>query len=180
MKKLLGALAILLIFSSCSNYYKAITAGNTNTASGIDELKLKNKYFILRNGTSAFAMSNISFTPDQKVLQCILENLPDEHRLHLKNGERGKMIYLNPTPAMDETVVLNEVHLYISADTAAVIGPYTLGVNKIQKIEVLEKDAQKTKKSHTTGRIVVAGGILLTVGIIVVASISSGLSSFHF
>jgi hypothetical protein len=179
MKKLTAALAILIIFSSCSNYYKAITSSNASPASGIGELQSKNKYFILRNGTSSFAISNIAVAADQKTMQCTLQNLPDEHRLHLTNGERGKMIYKKSGPDENEKVVLQEVHIYIVADPAAVIGPYTLVLDKIQKIEVIEKDLQKTKKSHIVGAIAITGGTLLIVGIIGAAMFSQSMSSFQ-
>ena len=179
MKKLTAALAILILFSSCNNYYKAVIASNANHASCIDELKSKNKYFILRNGTASFAISNITVAADQKTMECTLQNLPDEHKLHLTNGERGKMIYKKAAPDCNETVVLQEVHLYIAADTAAVIGPYTLALDRIQKIEVIEEDRQRTRKSHTVGAIAITGGIVLTVGIIAAAGFAHSMSSFH-
>jgi len=50
MKKLLIAIIVLGSFSSCSNYYKAVLAPQPANADSIADLKMKEKYFILRNG----------------------------------------------------------------------------------------------------------------------------------
>ena len=179
MKKIFLAAAVLFVFSSCSNYYKAITASTPPSAANIEDLSMKKKYFILRNGNGEFAMKDISLTADQSAIQCTLENLPDEHKLHLTKGERGKMIYRNATSQIDETVVLNEVHVYIFPDAGIVPGNYTIALNQVQKIEVIEKDKEKTKKSHLIGGIGIPLGTILVVGGIAAVAASSSLSYWH-
>lgn len=165
MKKLLTAMVVFVTFSSCNNYYKAITTAGPATAVNIEDLKIKDKYFILRDGNGAFTMNNISFTADQKMMQCTLDSLPDIHKLHLKKGRYGKMRYENSNGGeQDESVVLKEVHVYVSPDTNTVTGPYTVSLNNLQKIEVLKKDKQKTNKSTALAIGITVTAIALLVG----------------
>jgi len=173
MKNLLIAVIVLIAFSSCSNYYKAVLAPQTANADTITDLKMKEKYFILRNGSEAFAMKNISISTNRKNLQCNLETLPLEHKLHLTKGSKGKMEYSKPTKISnndeDESAVLNEVHVYIAPGDNTVIGPYSIALDKVQKIEVLEKDKQKTSKSNalaigiSVGTVAILGGLIVAI-----------------
>jgi hypothetical protein len=125
---------ILILFSQCHNYYKAVPA----QTSAVDSLKAKGRYFVLRNGSSAFMMNNVVLSNDRKSLTCNLENLPADHQLHLVKGRKGKMQYRqNET---DDLAVLNEVHFYIQHDNAATSGEYSLSLNKVERIEIIEKD----------------------------------------
>ena len=179
MKKSALALTLLIFLISCSNYYKAVTTTGNPPASVIDKLQSQHKYFILRNGSLSYAISDISFTDNQSKLQCTLAPLPDDHSLYVTNGTKGKLIYQKASAETPETIVLSVVHLYISADTTIVNGPCSLALDKFQKIEVLEKDQQKTKKSHIIGGIFIGGGVLATAVIIAAVAVSHGLSSIH-
>ena len=81
--------ALQILFSQCHNYYKAVPA----KTSSVDSLKAKSRYFVLRNGSTAFAMTNVTLSADKKSLTCNLENLPADHQLHLTKGLKGKMKY---------------------------------------------------------------------------------------
>jgi hypothetical protein len=179
MKKLLIAIIVLGSFASCSNYYKAVLAPQPANADSITNLKMKEKYFILRNGSEAFAMKNISISADRKNLQCSLETLPHEHMVHLNKGEKSKMEYNKPGNTGDESAVLNEVHLYISPDSNIVAGPYILALDKVKKTEIIETDKIKTKRSHTIGTAVgVSSVVIVVVGII--AGIAYTIAAMHF
>ena len=169
MKSLLITIIAISLLSSCSNYYKAALGSKPATASSIENLKTEKKYFILRDGNQAFAMNGITFSSDQKNLQCTLGDLPIEHKLHLTSK---KMKY-NKTNFTDEdqTPVLNEVHLYINSNGNTVAGAYTLPLDRVDKIEILEKDKAKTRASYGTGvAIGVGGAALLVGGIIAIAT----------
>ena len=169
MKSLLITVIAISLLSSCSNYYKAALGSKPVTASGIENLKTEKKYFILRDGNQAFAMNGITFSPDQKIIQCTLGDLPIEHKLHLTSK---KMKY-NKTNFTDEdqTGVLNEVHIYINSNGNTVAGAYTLPLDRVDKIEILEKDKAKTRASYGTGvAIGVGGAALLVGGIIAIAT----------
>ncbi len=182
MKKIIALAVIIFAMTSCSKYYKTVM-GNTgeNSAKTIDSLINASRYFVFRNSNRAFAMNNIVINNDTKTVQCMLDVLPDEHRLHLTNGVNGKMRYkeLNGYQ-LDSTPVLNEVHLYNSiANNTVNVGPYTLPLSQVKKIEIIEQDKEKTRKSKTTGMIISVGLVVLAgVGIVSIALTSSFLSLF--
>src|SRR4029079_3640118 len=141
--KKLHALFIVLfstaLILSCHNYYKATKARIASTprvASVVDSLHDQHRYFVLRNGSRAYYMSNFTLSNDRTKLTTTLDYLPEEHRLHLRKGHRNhNMQYKSGT---DEAMVLNEVHLYIKDDTLAQSGSYTLMLDQVQKIEVIQ------------------------------------------
>jgi hypothetical protein len=159
----LAVFILLLSGQSCMNYYKiSKTPKNTATPDNIVQANPQ-RYFILRSGSNAYYMNNIVLSSDRKSLTCTLENLPPEHQLHLRSGRAGHMRYKKYKP---EAVVLNEVHLYIQQDNTTGAGnSYTLFLDKVQKIEVLEKDKGRTTTSY------ILGGLGYTVGALVVATV---------
>jgi hypothetical protein len=166
---------LLLACISCHRYYKAThvnAAGAGQTAGSIDSLKKLNRYFILRNGNgAAYAMTDFELSADQKTLDCRLEGIPPEHGLHLLRGVKGKMQYRKST--VEGLAVLNEVHFYINRDTAAREGRYTLQLDRVQKIEVIEHDSKRTTNSYVIGAIGYTIGAVAVVGIIAAALKSS-------
>src|SRR5437763_13373179 len=96
-------------------------------------------------------MSGVTLSADQKMVNCLLDSLPPEHKLHLHNGRRGKMQYQKTNP--EEFPVLSEVHLYIQKDSTIQLGSFVLSLDKIQKIEVIEKDKVRTRESYVIGAI---------------------------
>ncbi len=174
MKKLLTIIIILFAFASCNNYYKAVTANQPVPTSIVETMKMKDKYFILRDDLKAFAMKNILITEDKKNIQCTLETLPAMHKLHLTNGRDGDMKYrTTKITDDDETLVLNEVHVYIIPGNNSDTGSFTISIANIEKIEILEKDKQKTKRSHAVGTAVAIGVSVIAVAGIAAAAFSS-------
>ena len=167
-------LFIIVLFISilpgCHNYYMATRAKDVTTS--IDSLKSLDRFFILRNGDDAYYMKNIALSADRKTLECTLDSLPPQHQLHLQKGVKGKMQYRKSNP--DEFPVLSEVHLYVPHDQVATSGnPYTLSLEKVQKIEVIEKDKKRTTNSYVIGAIGYTLGALAVAGIIIAATKSS-------
>ena len=158
--------AMLLVFAGCSHYYKA-TTGNlkANTDKSLDSLKNENRYFILRTPGQAWYMRNIVLSEDRKTLTCNLDTLPPEHKLHLDRG-KGKMKY-------KEAFVLNEVHMYIADDSLLSKGNFTLTLDHINKIEVIEKDRKRTTNSYVIGALGFTIGAIAVAGIIIAATKSS-------
>ena len=176
MKKLLIAIIVLGSCSSCSNYYKAVLAQQPANADSITDLQMKNRYFILRNGGAAFAMKDISISGDKKDLQCNLVTVPFDHMQHLNRNEKSKLTYNGR--AEYESLVLDEVHVYISPDSNIVAGPYTLALAKVKKTEVIEKDNVKTKKSQTRG--IVLGVSITVVALAVIVGAAAAYSYSHW
>ena len=167
-------LMLQLLVSGCNHYYKATSTplkSDAEKAAKIDSLRLTNRYFILRSGSEAFYMSHPILSADQKTLECNLETLSSFNKLHLGNGRNGNMRYKKGTP--EDLSVLNEVHFFILPDNTAAVGKYTLALDKVQKIEVIEKDKKRTTNSYVLGSIGFTLGALAVVAIIVAATKSS-------
>lgn len=169
-----AVLFFCLFFTSCHNFYKAtnpVAATVADKVTVIDSLKLQNRYFVLRSGSQAYAMTNVSLSSDQQMLHATLDILPESHQFHLVNGRRGKMQYKKSEPK--DLMVLNEVHFFIPPDSTVVPGKYVLNLNKVQKLEIIEKDKKRTSNSYVIGSIGYAAGVFVLVSIIVAALKSS-------
>jgi hypothetical protein len=104
-------------------------------------------------------------------MECTLESLPANHLLHLNKGRRGVMQYKPTLP--NEAGVLNEVHFYIAPDTSISAGHHVLLLDKIQKIEVIQKDKGRTTGSYVIGALGYTIGAIAVVAIIIAATKSS-------
>ncbi|GAA4741589.1 hypothetical protein [Flavisolibacter ginsenosidimutans] len=169
---LLG-LGLLFIAAACHNFYKA-TAGRTGPyASGtIDSLESRNRYFVLRTNSQAFYMKNMALSADRQSLSCTLDTLPPAHKLHLVNGRGGNMRYKKNE--LDDLQVLNEVHLYATGVSNAAIGEnFSLPLDKVQKIEVIEKDQKRTTNSYVIGAVGYTVGAFAVAVAIIAATKSS-------
>ena len=173
-KKITSIAIVIISIYGCHNYYKVTSAkssSNAQTASLVDSLKMKHRDFILRSGNQAFSMSEPVLSADQKRIECTLDTLSVFNRFHLKKGKKGKMQYNKNELA--QSSVLNEVHFYIPTDNTAVIGSYTLELDKVEKIEVIEKDKGRTTGSYIIGAVGYTLGAMAVAGIIIAATKSS-------
>ena len=171
-KNVFAGFFIITALSCCHNFYKATKANTTavaQTSASISQLKQQNRFFILRSGTKAYYMKTLSLSDDQKTLSTTLDSLPPDHKLYLKYGRKGKMLYKKNT----DEAVLTEVHLFISKDSTLQTGNYSLSLDKVQKIEVVEKDKQRTTGSYIIGAIGYTIGAIAVAAIIVAATKSS-------
>ena len=121
-------------------------------------------------------MDNPILSTDKKIVGCTLDTLSSFNKLHLTTGKGGKMRYKKHDP--EDLSVLNEAHVYIVPDTAATTGKYSLVIDKVKKIEVIEKDKQRTSKSYVLGGIAITASIAIVMVIIGAAMVSSSLSGF--
>jgi hypothetical protein len=79
----------------------------------------------------------------------------------MKRGE-GKQRYVTRPHGQK---VLNEVHFYIPSDTKITMGPNSLNIIRVEKIEILEKDKARTSGSRVIG---VVAGIAFGASILVI------------
>ena len=168
-------IALQFLLMSCSDYYKAVSTplkNNAQKAAALDSLKQANRSFILRNGANAFYVS--SPVPDavQNKMGCTLDTLFNFNKLHLTKGRGGKMCYKKTNPA--DLSVLNEVHIYIEPDDKIVLGKNNILLDKIQKIEVIEKDKRRTTGSYLLGGIGITAGIIVIVAAIFASTFNFG------
>ena len=160
--------------TGCHTYYKAQTITPTtgnHAEQKIDSLKLVKRYFVLREGNNAYYMNNLQLSADHTVITCSLDTLAPDHKLHLERGINHHLRYKKYDP--NQWGVLNEVHLYIQPDTTAAIGPYSLKLNQVQKIEVLQKDQKRTTNSYVLGTLGYTAGVAVLVTAIIAATKSS-------
>ena len=164
-----GLIIMLLIvasFAGCHRYYKALTRNITdNPSQSLDSLKKDNRYFVLRTPDRAWHLRNVVLSEDRNTINGTLDTLPAEHQLDLDKG-KGRMRY-------NEAYVLSEVHLYIDNDSLLNMGSCTLALNRIQKIEVIEKDRKRTTNSYVIGALGYTAGAFVVAGIIIAATKSS-------
>ncbi|RYZ30216.1 MAG: hypothetical protein EOO10_03580, partial [Chitinophagaceae bacterium] len=169
---LFPVLLLLCVFMSCRNFYTALQSKTFSTASSVDSLKNKNKYFILRSGDQAFYMNNIVISDDRKIVTATLDTLSPDHKLHLVNGRRSNQQYKKYDPL--DKGVLNEVHFYVPTTREAKAGhSFQLPLDQVQKIEVIEKDRGRTTGSYVIGAIGYTLGAFAVAAIIIAATKSS-------
>jgi len=168
---LFPGLILLCVFASCKNYYKAINTPKTSKAAHFDSLKTQSRYFILRSGDQAFHMTNIVLSDDQKTVSVTLDTLSADHKLHLVNGRNGKQQYKKYNDL--DLGVLNEVHFYTPPVQAKPGEKIQLNLDQVQKIEVIEKDRDRTTNSYVIGAIGYTLGAFVVAAIIVAATKSS-------
>lgn len=176
MKRIPQVLLLAFILtgnSSCFlNFYKttqsrAVT--NTGKATTIDSLSAQRKDFIVHNEEGlSYYMSSLKLSDDQQSLACRLDTLAGIHNLHLKQGKRNNMRYKKN----EAIYILNEVHLYLPADVKLQPGDIVLPLNKVTKIEIIEKDKQRTSSNHILSTVGVSLGAVIVVGAIVLATSS--------
>jgi hypothetical protein len=123
------------------------------------------RYFVLRTPGGAYYMANPILSEDRKTLTCTLDILPSEHQTHLYSGQSGRRY--------KEDYVLNEVHMYIAEDIQNSTGNFILPLEKIRKIEVIEKDSKLTTNSYVIGALGYTVGALAVAAIIIAATKSS-------
>ena len=165
-------LAIIILSStSCKNFYKATSTNYKNNAEkteAVNTLKTANRIFILRSGTVALEMKDIVVNNEKTMLECTLDSLSYIHKLHLTKGKKGNMQYKKNWP--EHYSVLDEAHVYVASGTEAQMGKYSIALDKIQRVEVIEKDKGRTRESYILGGIGITAGVLLITSAIMIGT----------
>ena len=159
----------LFIFA-CNQYYKVTPRAYHNVqekSTEIDSLRNANRYFILRNGADAYALSGISLSQDNQTLQAKLDTIPKDLTYHLGNKDRTR------TSPVSKNTPLNQVHLFIDFDSTITYNTNSLALSKVKKIEIIEHDQRRTANASIGTGAAIVGGTLLLVGIIALATKSS-------
>jgi len=120
-------------------------------------------------------MKDIVMDTERMGFSCTLDTLEQKHMLHLANGRRGRMQYKKSN--VNEFNVLSEVHFFIDADSTTVVGEkYSFSVNRIRKMEIIEKNKSKTTVSYVTGGVAYTLSAFVIPVIIIAASGGIGFS----
>jgi hypothetical protein len=172
MKNTIGLLMLSIILFSCNGFYKVLTVKNPAPVDCIRTLDMKNRYFILHSDSTVFAMENISLSDNNNKIQCSLVNLPEMHTLYTGNSNPKKLKYLTGGDEYNGSVILKEVHLYLSPGNTLTAGQNKIAIANVNTIEVLEKDKQKTRRHRVVGWFLCAGSAAVVVALIAAASLS--------
>lgn len=156
------------------NYYKATPSKAQTVTDKADEVvnqQARHRYFILRAGNSAYSMNQLAVSPDKRSLTAVLDTLPASHQLYVKNARTHNQMRYRRIRL--DTNVLSEVHFFINPEKVPVNGPYTLSLDAVNKIEIIQKDKGRTTGSYVLGGLGFTVGSLIVVGAIVAAIKSS-------
>ncbi|CAN5653192.1 hypothetical protein BH10BAC2_BH10BAC2_00830 [soil metagenome] len=157
------ATAMTLPVSCYQKFYKVDRNNSSVNFSSILQSE-KGKYFILRSGSNSFYMDSIVISEDNKSLRCTLEHLPEEHLNYLIVNVKAGISY---SKSKGEAVVLNEVHIYTAQNSEVQYGAnYTLDFNKIEKIDILEKDRIRTATSTIASTLGLSLSVLIVIAIL--------------
>lgn len=162
---------VSILFCSCKSYFKIVSAPVTNNivkAASLDSLKNKDREFIIRNGNSAFYVRSLSINGNENSIECTLDKLAVAHRRYVDWGIGGKKTYKGRYSI--DAAVLNEVHIYTEPNNLMALGYNKIYLDKIQKIEIVEKDKGRTTASHIMGTIGLSVGILALIVTLVLLS----------
>ncbi|MEO7047349.1 MAG: hypothetical protein ABI091_18750, partial [Ferruginibacter sp.] len=165
MKNFIGLFFLIGTVGCFQHYYKAIqpkAVTASDKASVIDSLNIQSRYLVLRSGSQAYYIKNISLNADKAVFLCTLDTLPSYHELYLTKGRNGRLRY---KPRVD-LPLLSEVHIFITPDTSVTTGSYVLQLSKIQKIAIIEKDKARTTTSFILSGLGIVAGVVFVVGAI--------------
>lgn len=173
------SIAILLagLCTSCHNYYKELNVDPTHGNSAmqtLDSLKFEKRYFILRNGNKSYYMKDLQINTEHTTLSCMLDSLPYWHQLLRPNKLASKHQYRKNDPFSES--ILNEVHLYVPGDSTITQGKYSLTLNQVYRIEVIQKDTKRTTNSYVLG----AFGYTIATAALITAIVLATKSSCPF
>ena len=165
-----GFIIVIALPACFQHYYKATAPpydSHLQKTSVIDTLRKQEKYFILRNGSEAYYMKDISLSPDNKTINTTLVKLPNDHMMYLTKDREGAMRYERRNPT--DIKVLSEVHVYITPDSNITTGNYVLQPGNIQKIALIQKNKTKTIASYLFPFVIVGA----VAGVVIAISLSN-------
>ncbi len=164
--KLLLSLLLLAVFTlyslGCKNYYKVSTEHRATTHS-IDSMEKNQKYLILHHKDKVWHLSNIKLENNNSLIGEALP-LPSNRTLY-KTTDPDKFNRYLKNRNINESPVLNEVHIYTTELTHNSDSKVTIPLSFIEKIEIYEPANGATSFSWISGFI---GGTIVVVGLVAV------------
>ena len=156
----------------CSRFFKpvSVNTGTPDAAKNIITANAPNKYFILRQEANSYALKNITVDNTAMTLNGTLSPVDVSHFLYVKAKGRNYK-YKKTGNKENETDILNEVHIYSkNSSPVDTTKAFTLPLDQIEKIEVIEHDAGRTTTSY------ILGGVGITLGVMTVAAVIVALT----
>ena len=175
-RKLPGILLLILVLAACQRFFMPVksTANTPSEKGAYISGNQMDKYFILRQGSSAYAMKQIVVDKEKNTLTCVLETVPPQHRLYL-NSRSAKYVYnyekddeYGNVNTKVKAPVLREVHIYVKNEVPALLNQQvTIQLDQIDMIEILEHDSSRTTSSYVLGGIGIGVGAIVLAGVII-------------
>lgn len=165
---------VLIMFLTCcmgcyfQHYYRTNTV---NKVSGqvLSQLKASNKYFIIHTPDSTFSLNNIRVCGDTLFGETV--ELNPEYLKYLNPS----MIQGNRFPAMEENIVLSEVHLY-TGKTFVGGTSISFTTGQINRMDIYDLDKSSSESMKLLSSVGFSLGIAVIVGGSFIAAKESGLS----
>ena len=155
--KLLLFTGLIAILFAC-NYYKPVTKSDPGTNPKVFD-SLMHKTFIIHSERGIFMLRNMQMFPEKELLNGILTDVPEYHKMYL-NDQKGKYRYYKKA-----TQVLQEVHVFTKLDTSAKMEQsLNIPFKDITRLEVIERD-----KGKSTG-VTILAAVGITIGTMAVIS----------
>jgi len=160
----------LLLINSC-NFYKPVTKPLTGKTSDKISMmdSLSKRTFILHSNQGVYLIEDLFIDLDTETINGILAEVPPENQLYIQANQAKGNKY---SYKADEPYVLREVHLYTGVDfsmASSDIGDkVAIPINILDKLEVIERDKEKSTSSTiftvlgvTAGTLAVAYTVVL-------------------
>jgi hypothetical protein len=143
--KLIASVLLAITVTSCSQLYKISTLERVNAIDTLEVLK-NNKRFIIHLKDTSFVLANPSIKANK--VEGNLFPLSETQLKYIRPKSKDK----NPFLKEDGDEVLNQVHLYATANSVSNTANFSIPVSSISKIDINQKNVEATKRSHALGR----------------------------
>ncbi|WP_201983828.1 hypothetical protein [Hymenobacter rubidus] len=161
----LTLLALLPVHLSCQSFYR--TRGKEISTSSLTALA-SSKVFILHQGNLTWQLISPRLNGD------MLEGVKGELYPTLAQYDNAPLDGKSKRYKMvDSKVVLNLVHVYISDYQLHDSQQVSIPISSIQRIDLVEKDTNKTTASYLLGGTAITVGVLAVIAIIIALTKSS-------
>lgn len=162
---------LILILISCHRYFMPVQqdTGNPSASGSFISANSQQKYFILRKGAISYTIRDIVVNQQSMTLSGHLTAVPPDHQLYLNAG-KNKMKYKDNEGGS----ILNEIHIYVPDKSITdTNGTWTLPLDQIVRIEVIQHDRKRTTSSYVLGGIGIGLGVMVLAGVIIALTKSS-------
>jgi hypothetical protein len=161
-------LALCLCFVAACNYYKPIPTSPSamSSAKSQEIASMSQKTIIIRSNEGDFLLKNMEIRMEKEDLLGILDSVPENNQTYITDTKQ-RFSYSSNDPS-----VLSEVHIYTSLEPNVQIGQEVIiPISNINKIEVIERDKQRSNTNTVLTVIgVTAGALAVALTVLVLSS----------
>jgi len=166
LSTILVAASSLMLFSSCASYYHMAVQQDISSPRNPGDIIAANpdRYLVLRQQNRFYGMSDVKLDTAAHTLNTTITTLTPGHQIYV--------IAQDNTDAKEDSLVENELHVYTSDTTLYTYGQTVqIPYNRIEKIELIQNDAAREKKSRNVG-VIVGVAAVAVVAVVIVGALS--------